>query len=115
MLGNTLIRYEEGCTIGKQIQHGQQSGQPLEHQFSQETPIDSIRVDQEGEGEAANLSAENNNPPSPQCIDAAIQSQGKDLMQLLQMFKDASTDPLSSCTLQTPKHKTPIRKVKQVN
>jgi hypothetical protein len=42
---------------------------------------------------------------SPQQIDWAIQDQGAELHELLQMFKDASTEPLASFVLQTPKHK----------
>jgi hypothetical protein len=72
-------------------------------------------VDQEGEEDAVSSPAENNNPPSPQCIDAVIQDQGKNMLQLLQMFKAANTTPLSSSILQTPEHKTSIHKDKQVN
>jgi hypothetical protein len=49
------------------------------------------------------------NPPisngSPLRIDKAIQKQGEDLHELLQMFKRANSEPLSSFILQTPKNK----------
>jgi hypothetical protein len=38
-------------------------------------------------------------------IDKAIQDQDKDLHDLLHMFKQANSKPLSSFILQTPKHK----------
>jgi hypothetical protein len=43
---------------------------------------------------------------SPQHIDKEIQDQGKEIHELLQLFKQANTEPLSSFILQTPKHKT---------
>jgi hypothetical protein len=42
---------------------------------------------------------------SPQQIDQAIQQQGKQLHELLQLFRQANTEPLASCILQTPKNK----------
>jgi hypothetical protein len=42
---------------------------------------------------------------SPKSIDVEIQRQGKELHELLQMFKQASTEPLSSFVLKTPIHK----------
>jgi hypothetical protein len=46
------------------------------------------------------------NKGSPQLIDQAIQQQGRDLHQLLQMFKQSNSEPLSSFIMQTPKHKS---------
>jgi hypothetical protein len=42
---------------------------------------------------------------SPQQIDQAIQQQGKELHELLQLFRQTNTEPLASCILQTPKNK----------
>jgi hypothetical protein len=42
---------------------------------------------------------------NPQLIDKAIQQQGRDLHQLLQMFKQVNSEPLSSFIMQTPKLK----------
>jgi hypothetical protein len=87
-----------------QDQHIQQEQQNLE--VPQEQSIKVPQTDQQDEDETTIVSNENNNPPSPQCIDEAIQDQGRDLLQLLQLFKEANSDPLSSCILQTPKNKT---------
>jgi hypothetical protein len=43
-------------------------------------------------------------------IDHTIQQQCKDLHELLQLFKQAYTEPLSSFILQTPKHKSGAKK-----
>jgi hypothetical protein len=42
---------------------------------------------------------------SPTQIDTAIQEQGKELHELLQLFKQSSSEPLSSFILQTPTKK----------
>jgi hypothetical protein len=42
----------------------------------------------------------------PQNIDQAIQQQGRDINELLQMFKQANSNPLSPFIMQTPKHKS---------
>jgi hypothetical protein len=42
---------------------------------------------------------------SPHQIDEAIQDQGRDLHELLRIFKQANLEPLSSFILQTPKNK----------
>jgi hypothetical protein len=49
---------------------------------------------------------------SPQQIDMAIQKQGQDLHKLLQVFKQAATEPLSSFILQTLQHKSSEPKMK---
>jgi hypothetical protein len=43
-------------------------------------------------------------------IDAEIRKQGQDLQEMLRMFKDSTSAPLSSCILQTPQNKIPSTK-----
>jgi hypothetical protein len=43
---------------------------------------------------------------SPHPIDQTIQKQGRDFHELLQLFKQTNTEPLSSFIMQTPTHKS---------
>jgi hypothetical protein len=43
---------------------------------------------------------------NPKSIDAVIQSQGKELHELLQLFKQATSEPLCAFVLKAPLHKT---------
>jgi hypothetical protein len=43
---------------------------------------------------------------NPQKIDQTIHLQGKDIFELLQMYKQSTTEPSSSFMLPTPEHKT---------
>jgi hypothetical protein len=65
-------------------------------------------VETTGQTQGLMLEKEGPNPPpvpSPQHIDLTIQRQGQDLHEILQMFRQISTEPLSSSLLQTPQHK----------
>jgi hypothetical protein len=42
---------------------------------------------------------------SPATMDPELQQQGSELQEVLRMFKETTTSPLSSCILQTPKNK----------
>jgi hypothetical protein len=43
---------------------------------------------------------------SPTLMDSATQQEGRELQEVLRLFKQATTTPLSACILQTPKHKS---------
>jgi hypothetical protein len=42
---------------------------------------------------------------SPVLMDQDTQNQGEELLEMLRLFKEATTSPLSSFVLQTPQHK----------
>jgi hypothetical protein len=45
---------------------------------------------------------------SPIQMDAAMQEQGRELQELMRMFRQSTTTPLSECVLQTPSHKAKL-------
>jgi hypothetical protein len=53
----------------------------------------------------ATVSTSTNTQISLHVIDKTIQEQGKKLRELVQLFKNANIEPLSTYLLQSPKHK----------
>jgi hypothetical protein len=54
------------------------------------------------EANSDNVVAEAAGTNNPQQIDQAIQQQGKELHELLRLFRQANTEPLATYILQTP-------------
>jgi hypothetical protein len=51
-------------------------------------------------------------PVSPILMDPGTQEQGHELQEMLRLFKQTTTSPLSSYILQTPKHKMPSKEAR---
>jgi hypothetical protein len=62
---------------------------------------------QDVQGEVLHNAEKSMDQISPHQVDQMIQEQGQQLHELLQLFKQTTTMPLSSYVLQTPTHKTP--------
>jgi hypothetical protein len=51
---------------------------------------------------------------SPTSMDPVDQEQGEELHEVLKLFKQATSNPLSACLLQTPKHKAQAKVSKEI-
>lgn len=99
---NWPIHMENMVQEARIIQEGSEEG-PSTHADSTNIVTEICPSDPEM---AQNIDPAYPAPVSPHNMDPSIQQQGRELHEVLSMFRNATTMPLSSCILPTPAHKS---------
>jgi hypothetical protein len=112
-MGNLNIAQEKESHQSKILNIAQekqlQQSKNLNVEGSQQlSPLNVDMANQEDDaGLVKDISPQNINT-SPTVMDRSIQAEGQELQEVLRMFKQATTDPISTYLLQTPRNKVQI-------